>query len=233
MGSNTTGRTCTKSQTQLCEASSKIQSPPSRRHTSRERNRRCVAIPFFASQHLFHARTNRTPHKAHAKINRLGLTFSAQPKHDRNSIRCAQEPPLSALQGIDGLALAVAVAANLSNLLNTFVEISLLLKNFAGGLAVKDIARVATNNDFFGGPLWVYEGSERQMLACGLLKSAELPKPKPRSRSKHTKGADFLQTYRLLDGRIRVTLSARIAVSRDASFTTFLRQLTTGGRRDK
>lgn len=99
----------------------------------------------------------------------------------------------------------------------------------AGGLsedvlpaASLTISPVATNPVYFGGELWVYEAHEAALLANGLVRSADLPKAAPGSKIKRLAGNDLIQTLRMKDGRVRLTISAHLVRVRDVGFVDFL-----------
>lgn len=87
---------------------------------------------------------------------------------------------------------------------------------------MSQLAPVSINTAYYGGPLLVFDCTESELLAAGLLEPDEVPKPAPRYRREFRTDNDFLSCYRLADGRLRLTISAHLARSRDRAFVGFL-----------
>ena len=81
---------------------------------------------------------------------------------------------------------------------------------------------------FYGGPLLVYEASDAELLS--LIPSERLPKARPGCKTKFRESMDgwdanFISTYRLPDGRVRLTISARLVRHFDKAFMRFMATL--------
>lgn len=75
-------------------------------------------------------------------------------------------------------------------------------------------------SQFFGGTLFTYEVDDVQAMT--LVNKAMLPKAGPGCKKKWRDGDSLIQTYRLKDGRVRLTISERLVVQRSAGFRKFL-----------
>lgn len=84
---------------------------------------------------------------------------------------------------------------------------------------------VSTNPNYIGGPLHIYEAAESALLASGLIEPHDVPGQRPGCKntiSHRDPPEGHLKTYRMRDGRVRLTISASLARQRDHSFVDFL-----------
>lgn len=91
-----------------------------------------------------------------------------------------------------------------------------------------NIEPVATNPDYWGGELWIFEADDATLLRNGLVSEQDLPKAATGCKLSRLAGRDVLKTCRIKDGRVRLTISAHLVRTRDASFVDFLSR-TVGG----
>lgn len=75
---------------------------------------------------------------------------------------------------------------------------------------------VSICRQYVGGPLITYEVSDTQALT--LVHPSLLPKPAQGCRSKWHEGGNLVKTFRMPDGRVRLTISERLVRERDARF---------------
>lgn len=75
---------------------------------------------------------------------------------------------------------------------------------------------VSICRQYVGGPLLTYLVSDQQALS--LVHPSLLPKPAQGCRSKWHEGGNLVKTFRMPDGRIRLTISERLVRERDARF---------------
>lgn len=86
------------------------------------------------------------------------------------------------------------------------------------------IEPVATS-EWAGGSLLTFEADDQVLLANGLVEPTDLPKSAAGCKVKRQGGTDILTTFRMRDGRVRVTLSAHLVRQRDAGFVDFMARL--------
>ena len=79
---------------------------------------------------------------------------------------------------------------------------------------------VSICRNFCGGPLLTFEVSDTQALT--LVHPSLLPKPAAGCKSKWREGANLVKTFRMPDGRVRLTISERLVRERDARFQRFV-----------
>lgn len=84
------------------------------------------------------------------------------------------------------------------------------------------ITPVSVSSEFFGGPLLVFEISDSQALT--LVNARLLPKDVPGSKRKWFENGSLIKSFRMPDGRVRLTISERLVRQRDAGFQRFLNQ---------
>jgi hypothetical protein len=75
------------------------------------------------------------------------------------------------------------------------------------------------------GPLLVYEATDSAAIAANLIVASDLPGPRPGCKNKRSTQRvenEFLATYRMPDGRVRITISASMVRQRDNTFVDFL-----------
>lgn len=89
------------------------------------------------------------------------------------------------------------------------------------------IEPVATS-EFYGGPLSIYEADDQTLMANGLVDAADLPQARPGCKTSRRVNKDLIKTYRMPDGRVRLTISTHLVRQGDAGFVDFLAR-TVGG----
>jgi hypothetical protein len=82
------------------------------------------------------------------------------------------------------------------------------------------LSPVSICHAYYGGPLLTYEVSDAQAMT--LVHLSLLPKPAPGCKAQWREGDNLIKTYRLPDGRVRLTISERLVRQRDARFQRFL-----------
>jgi hypothetical protein len=82
------------------------------------------------------------------------------------------------------------------------------------------ITPVSVSHEWFGGTLFTYEVDDSQ--ATTLVNKTLLPKEGAGCKKKWRDGDSLVQTYRMKDGRIRLTISERLVVQRSVGFRKFL-----------
>jgi hypothetical protein len=75
---------------------------------------------------------------------------------------------------------------------------------------------VSICHEYAGGPLLTYELSDAQALT--LVHPSLLPKPGTGCKNKWREGNNFIKSFRMADGRVRLTISERLVRQRDARF---------------
>lgn len=76
---------------------------------------------------------------------------------------------------------------------------------------------VSINTRFYGGTLVSFEATDCELLADGLADPHELPKPKPGCKVREINNDNFVCSYRMKDGRVRLTMLAELARMREVS----------------
>lgn len=79
---------------------------------------------------------------------------------------------------------------------------------------------------FVDGPLFIFEASEIDLLDSGLIELWEVPGRRPRCKYQNRTGHELVRAYRLADGRVRLTISANLALKRDIAFVKFLTRVS-------
>lgn len=82
------------------------------------------------------------------------------------------------------------------------------------------------NTQFADGPLFTFEASEIDLLDSGLIELWEVPSRRPRCKYQNRTGHELVKAYRLADGRVRLTISAHLALKRDLAFVRFLTKVS-------
>jgi len=85
---------------------------------------------------------------------------------------------------------------------------------------------VSSNPEYMGGPLLVYEATDRSLIKANLVEAPDLPAHRPGCKNKRSTQRrncnEFLATYRMPDGRVRLTISASLVRQHDDAFVSFL-----------
>lgn len=90
------------------------------------------------------------------------------------------------------------------------------------------LAPVGTS-EWWAGELWIYEATDEEFVADGVITAGDLPGPAAGCKVKRRAGSDLLKTYRMADGRVRLTISAHLVRRRDAAFVDFLARTVSRG----
>jgi hypothetical protein len=85
---------------------------------------------------------------------------------------------------------------------------------------------VAICHEYYGGPLLTYLVNDTQALT--LIHVRLLPTQATASRRKWREADSLIKTYRLPDGRVRLTISASLVRQRDAGFARFVSVVASG-----
>lgn len=106
-------------------------------------------------------------------------------------------------------------------------KLRLLHADWANGTLATDTVQNLTiepvgQSCFYGGPLLIFEADDQTLLANGLVEVCDIPKASPSCRNKRWIGNDLIKTYRLPDGRVRLTISAQLVQHRAAGFDDFM-----------
>ena len=109
--------------------------------------------------------------------------------------------------------------------LSDFAAEALFSDARAGAVRCEPVAR---NAEYWASELWIYEEPEDRLVAAGLIQAEDLPGRAAGCRLKRKAGRDFLATYRMADGRVRLTLSAHLARGCDAGFVDFMAKAVAG-----
>lgn len=85
---------------------------------------------------------------------------------------------------------------------------------------------VSSNPDYVGGLLLIYEETDRSLIKANLVEGPDLPAHRPGCKNKRSTQRrsrnEFLATYRMQDGRVRLTISASLVRQHDDAFVSFL-----------
>ncbi len=84
---------------------------------------------------------------------------------------------------------------------------------------------VSRNPAYMHGPLVAYEATDAELMAAGLIEVADIPGPSPGCKNpvrRQVVGVEYIRTYRMADGRVRLTISENLVRQRDTAFVTFL-----------
>lgn len=85
---------------------------------------------------------------------------------------------------------------------------------------------VSVCTKYYGGPLLTFEITDSKALT--LINAKLLPKPGPGCKRKWREGDNLIKSFRMPDGRVRLTISERLVRQRDNMFQRFMAKVMAG-----